>query len=84
MCNCGKKRNENLQRPNASVSNIGSRMPASDGGNTNFEYTGKTALTVTGNITRKNYRFNYPGDVQIVDYRDVSGMMSVSVLKKVK
>jgi hypothetical protein len=48
-----------------------------------FEYTGNTALTVKGNISRTVYRFSAKGDTQLVDYRDVSGMMAVPVLKKI-
>jgi len=47
-----------------------------------FEYTGETGLTVIGSITRARYRFNGKGDVQLVDYRDTSGMMAVPMLKK--
>jgi len=84
MCNCGKKRKEQVQQSNVSVSNTGASKTVSGAGNTSFEYTGKTGLTITGNITRKSYRFNHPGDVQPVDHRDVFGMMVVPVLKKVK
>ena len=48
-----------------------------------FEYIGKSALTVIGNVTRKHYRFNYPGDKQNIDYGDVQGVMTVPVLKKI-
>lgn len=48
-----------------------------------FEYTGKTAITVTGNISGKQYRFNSPGDKQLIDYRDAAGMTKVPVLKRV-
>ena len=47
-----------------------------------FEYTGATGLTVKGGISRKIYRFNNAGDVQMIDYRDASGMMGIPVLKK--
>ncbi|MGB8191743.1 MAG: hypothetical protein WCF67_07490 [Chitinophagaceae bacterium] len=49
-----------------------------------FEYTGKTALSITGNITGYKYRFTAPGNVQEVDYRDSGSMMAVPVLKLVK
>jgi len=81
MCNCGKKRKEYSQS-NALASNNAAAV--SNSSSINFEYTGKTALTITGNITRKNYRFNYRGHIQAVDYRDVPGMMEVPILKKVK
>jgi hypothetical protein len=47
-----------------------------------FEYTGATALTVTGSITGKRYRFACKGDVQLIDYRDAGGMRAVPVLKR--
>ena len=80
MCNCGKKRNEYSQTNTLGSNNDES---TSNTAGTNFEYTGKTALTVTGNITRKNYRFNYPGHIQTVDHRDAPGMIAIPVLKKI-
>jgi hypothetical protein len=77
MCNCGKKRREYSQ-PNVSVSNTAKSNMA----NTNFQYTGRTALTVTGNITGKNYRFNYPGQIQTIDHRDAFAMKTIPMLKK--
>lgn len=47
-----------------------------------FEYTGETGLTVKGSVSRNQYRFTQKGDTQLVDYRDVSGMMGVPVLRK--
>ena len=47
-----------------------------------FEYTGETALTVKGSVSRTLYRFVQKGDTQLVDYRDVSGMLGVPVLRK--
>ena len=49
-----------------------------------FEYTGATALTVTGSVSGKKYRFLFTGDQQLVEYRDAPGMMAVPVLRKVK
>ncbi len=48
-----------------------------------FEYIGKTALSVIGNRTGKNYRFSFSGDKQIIDYRDVADMLAVPILHKV-
>ena len=48
-----------------------------------FEYKGKTALTVRGNISGKNYRFSRPGDIQQIDYRDAPSMMRIGALMKV-
>ena len=49
----------------------------------NFMYTGQSALTVTGSVTGKRYRFSGPEDKQLVDYRDASSMMNVPVLKRI-
>jgi hypothetical protein len=49
-----------------------------------FEYTGATALTVTGSVSGKKYRFLFTGDRQMIDYRDASGMIGVPVLRRVK
>lgn len=47
-----------------------------------FEYIGKTALTVQGKISGKTYRFNKPGDIQQVGYRDAPSLMNLAFLKK--
>ncbi len=49
-----------------------------------FEYTGKTALTVNGSIPGKRYRFEHTGSTLVIDYRDAAGMMGIPVLRKVK
>ena len=84
MCNCGNKRNE-LSSLSFSMSGTvtakRNRQPIWP--DVSFEYTGKTALSVTGNITGKRYRFSHSGDEQLIDYRDASGMRSIAVLRKV-
>jgi len=82
MCNCGKKRME-YSRADAGSVNVQKRVPVQTSQSyTSFEYIGKTALTVIGNVTGTQYRFNYPGNRQNIDYRDVAGMISIQVLKK--
>lgn len=86
MCNCGNKR-EALASP-ASFQ-LSSRSNFSSPGtkmwpDVHFEYTGKTALSMRGTISGKNYRFSKPGDVQLVDYRDASSIMGVPVLKRLE
>jgi hypothetical protein len=82
MCNCGNKRNElnhsptSMSGPVVAATRHQPRWP-----DVSFEYTGKTALSVAGNITGKKYRFHHPGDIQLIDYRDASGMMAIPVLK---
>ncbi|MBC7935785.1 MAG: hypothetical protein H7Y86_10585 [Rhizobacter sp.] len=86
MCNCGNKR-EALSSPGSFQLSVPGnlRQPATKmWPDVNFEYTGKTALSVRGTISGKNYRFSRPGDVQLVDYRDASSMTGVPVLKRWK
>jgi hypothetical protein len=80
MCNCGKNRSIISQTlsGNAIQETPTSKMWA----DVNYEYTGKSGLSVTGGITGKKYRFNYPGDVQLIDYRDAPVMAAVPHLKK--
>ncbi|MEP6684989.1 MAG: hypothetical protein ABJA35_17070 [Parafilimonas sp.] len=47
-----------------------------------FEYTGTTALSVIGNVTRKNYRFHFSGDKQYIELNDAAAMMAVPVLRR--
>jgi len=93
MCNCGKKRNELTQHRNVNTGPVNNlqhsplnfvQQTASRQTQTiPFRYTGNTALTVTGNVTRKNYRFNFPGDVQHVALSDAPAMSMIQVLKRV-
>jgi hypothetical protein len=83
MCNCGKKRTEHSSSANTGNVNTKKENPAQTPDEVRFKYIGKTGLTVIGNFTRKQYRFNYPGDKQNIDYRDIQGVMTIPVLKKV-
>ncbi len=87
MCNCGNKRNEltaalpaTQQQPQAIP--VYKKDTGSVSG-VDFIYTGKLALTVTGNATGKLYRFNAPGDTQTIDYKDAPDMIRVPVLKRI-
>jgi hypothetical protein len=88
MCNCGNKRNEYRNEENfISVNNMEEQQPATGKQiqqDAYFEYTGKTGLTIKGNITGKIYRFAFSSDRQLIDQRDTFAMMAVPVLKKVK
>lgn len=66
--------------------NVNAKMsiPVQTSNYSSFEYVGKTALTVIGNVTGTQYRFNYPGNRQNIDYRDIPGIIDVPVLKRVK
>lgn len=83
MCNCGNKRAEYSQPVHAGSDNARVNPPVQTLAYARFEYIGKTALTVTGNITGMQYRFNSPGNRQNIDFRDVPGLMGIPVLKKV-
>lgn len=84
MCNCGNKREGLIQHSSTTAGIISSAGNNTSQGSVHarFEYIGKTALTVTGSITGKRYRFSSPGEILQVDLRDVSGLMSVPVLRK--
>jgi hypothetical protein len=85
MCNCGNNRNTFAAGQPAAMSNPKS-IPQQNKKmwpDIYFKYTGKTALTATGKITGKNYRFSKPEEKILVDYRDAAGMMNVPVLKRV-
>jgi hypothetical protein len=82
MACCGNKRNEYVG--SLAANTVTAQAPAKMWDDVWFEYTGQTALTVKGSVSRNVYRFNVPGDKQLIDYRDASAMMAVPVLKKVK
>lgn len=84
MACCGQKRNAfSNHSSHQMLSNIMfNDAPSNNTRDAQFEYTGSTALTAIGSITGKRYRFSHPGDIQIVDYRDVPLMMGIGSLKK--
>jgi hypothetical protein len=49
-----------------------------------FEYIGKTALTVTGPITGKKYRFPQPGSKTAVDAADALSVATIPVLRQTR
>lgn len=84
MCNCGNKRDTITQSQSLSVQTAAETSTVKIWPDVNFEYTGNSGLSVTGGVTGKKYRFNHPGDIQLIDYRDASGMMAIPVLKRTK
>jgi len=85
MCNCGNKRSAWASSISESRAN---KTDITEAGqpmwlDIPFMYTGQSGLTVTGNVTGKKYRFSAYGDRHMIDYRDVSGMRSVEVLRRV-
>ena len=85
MCNCGKKRTELKQHPKASNTIMQTKVqPVVQKKDTVlFTYTGNTGLTITGSVTKRNYRFNFSGDIQPVEMSDAIGMNKISVLMRV-
>jgi hypothetical protein len=85
MCNCGNKRNGFANQPAVTaVSSTPAQQPAAKmWEDIPFMYTGQSALTITGYISGKRYRFSAPGEKQLIDYRDAAAMMNVPALKKV-
>lgn len=82
MCNCGNKRSGINTQQQPVVQQQFNNSSEQHFVYSNFEYTGKTALNVIGNVSGRKYRFNYPGDVQAIDKRDESGMIGIPVLRR--
>lgn len=83
MCNCGNKRTSISASPYSSTMG----KPAQQEKmwpDIAFMYTGKTALTIKGTVTGKQYRFSATGQSILIDYRDAASMMNVPVLKRIK
>jgi len=73
MSCCGQKRAQQRAMPSAFVHELAAprisaaRFPM---GKAYFEYIGKTAITVVGSITNRQYRFVTPCVPVVVDARD--------------
>ena len=85
MSCCGNKRaawqrNEHVHSHNNEVS-FGYKKIRED---ISFEYTGTIAISITGSVSGKKYRFLFNGDRQVIDYRDAAGMMGEPYLRKNK
>jgi hypothetical protein len=76
MC-CGRS------NPQGQSGNRGrvARRPEKVAGQVEFQYVGRTALTVKGTSTGMRYRFAYPGHRLHIDASDQAGMEQVPVLK---
>ncbi|MBV9963186.1 MAG: hypothetical protein JO072_13150 [Parafilimonas sp.] len=83
MCNCGKGRTS-LKHLNTAQNYQPQThaAPAQTKPTVIFQYTGKTALTIIGNVTKRSYRFKFSGDIQHVDSNDAMAMKAVPVLKR--
>ncbi len=82
MC-CGRPRTSALT---ISMDTDGARRPAPQSrgpGQVEFEYVGRTALTVIGAATGMRYRFAHPGHRLNVDPNDQAGMDEIPVLTRI-
>lgn len=80
MSCCGNKREEFLQSLSSQKTTL---IPVvKTWSDMMFEYIGQTSLVVKGSVSGNVYRFSKTGVSLLVDYRDVSGMMAVPMLKK--
>ena len=82
MCNCGEKRMEYSHHSHPGNTSKVIRPQTSS--YACFEYTGKTAFRINGNITGKEYVFSSPGSRQDVDYRDIPPLITIPILRRVK
>jgi len=86
MSCCGQRRAQQRRSSSAFVHELAvprasaGRLPM---GAAYFEYTGATAITVVGNITGRQYRFETPGVPVVVDARDRWSLARVSLLREV-
>lgn len=84
MCNCGNQRSQlgGQQFTGMEKSELITAPGQKMWPDIKFRYTGQSALSVTGTITGRRYRFNKPEEEQPVDFRDAPSMLMVPVLKR--
>lgn len=79
---CGGKRSQVSSAAAAGEGN-GSRPPRrAVAALVEFEYFGRTAMTVLGPITGQRYRFGAPGARVVVDARDAPSLLGVPNLRR--
>jgi|JI6StandDraft_1071083.scaffolds.fasta_scaffold230314_1 hypothetical protein len=84
MCNCGSKRdNYTNQVHSNATSRFETVQEKAAVQQVQFQYNGKTSLTVIGNITGTRYRFTVPGVILAVDLKDAAGMSYIQMLSKI-
>ena len=85
MSCCGQRRAQQRRTPNAFVHELaaprdsGGRFPM---GIARFEYIGRTAITVVGAATGRQYRFATPRTSVVVDARDRWSLAGVPLLRE--
>lgn len=80
---CGRQRNALRTAGETTQAFTPGRIP-NTAPDTEFEYTGATALTVIGPLTGRRYRFTKTGARLTVDGRDAYGLATVPVLRCVR
>jgi hypothetical protein len=82
MC-CGRRTPGNQYTIPSRISAVQARVSFGLPSGPMFEYTGATALTVTGPVTGARYRFNRRGSRLHVDPHDSAALARVPVLRSV-
>jgi hypothetical protein len=77
---CGQKRQLLVTEPTDPVARPAPPPPPEP---VDFEYTGRTGLTVIGPVTGAPYRFAFSGAVVPVDPRDAPSLTAVPRLRRV-
>jgi hypothetical protein len=82
---CGEKRKAWERETRSSANNDFSEnefaLPASGHPERVFEYTGRSALRISGAVSGKSYHFRFPGDKVMVDSIDAFALMAETDLK---
>lgn len=80
MSCCGNRRQAGHTRPRGhSISSIPAQASPIA---IEFEYIGRTALTVMGPLTWRRYRFEQPGAILAIDAQDAGAMIAVPYLRR--
>jgi hypothetical protein len=87
MTCCGRRRRQisratPIQRSDAPALRSNLNLPAAQPRTTAFQYVGKTALTAVGPVSGRHYRFNHPGAIVAVDFRDRASLAIVPNLRQ--
>lgn len=83
MCNCLKKTGGAAMMVMPSQPRLAPTLPPARATHdrVTFKYVGHTALTVTGPVTGRRYRFERPGALLAVDRRDHGALAVLSQLR---
>jgi hypothetical protein len=86
MACCGNKRAQLLETNQTSrgLETSGQHQPERPFPVVYFQYAGQTGLTVIGRETGRRYRFNSPGAVVAVDFRDRRALAAIPSLRYVR